>query len=118
MMSKITAIASRPKGNTMSIGWTGCPKSLALLSIHHSCALSVQAVHRCHLSQPSDSVPMEARQDGHTTQRHGFNAANRRRSYGNVGRARQILQPADELGGVYRACRSAASAVFNHNVYG
>src|SRR5215216_6656424 len=33
MMSKITAVARRPSGNTMSIGCTGCPANLALLSI-------------------------------------------------------------------------------------
>src|SRR5678815_5559022 len=33
----------------------GCPNSLALLSIHHSCAIRVQAAHPCHLPPTSDS---------------------------------------------------------------
>src|SRR5215210_667541 len=33
MMSKITAVAKRPSGNTMSMGWTGCPANLTLLSM-------------------------------------------------------------------------------------
>src|SRR3954465_11995353 len=33
MMSKITAVARSPSGNTISIGCTGCPANLTLLSI-------------------------------------------------------------------------------------
>src|SRR5215204_798179 len=33
MMSKMTAVARSPSGNTMSIGCTGCPANLTLLSI-------------------------------------------------------------------------------------
>src|SRR5436305_3765121 len=33
MMSKISDVASNPNGNTISMGWIGCPKALTLLSI-------------------------------------------------------------------------------------
>src|SRR5438270_12746368 len=33
-MSKATAVASRPSGNTINIGWIGCPSNFALLSIN------------------------------------------------------------------------------------
>src|SRR4051794_39807809 len=33
MQSKMTAVARRPSGKTISIGWTGCPSSFALLSM-------------------------------------------------------------------------------------
>src|SRR3954454_9768808 len=33
MMSKITAVARSPSGNTISMGCTGCPANLTLLSI-------------------------------------------------------------------------------------
>src|SRR4051794_9570042 len=32
-MSNATAVASRPSGNTINMGWTACPRSLALLSM-------------------------------------------------------------------------------------
>src|SRR5262249_49383076 len=86
MMSKITAIARSPNGNTMSIGWMGCPNSLTLLSIHLSCAVNVQATHRCHLSHASDSVRLEV-PDGYTTQRDSHGAADRSRSDGDARRA-------------------------------
>src|SRR5204863_3520470 len=33
MMSKINDVASNPSGNTINIGWMGCPNALTLLSI-------------------------------------------------------------------------------------
>src|SRR5437868_658531 len=48
MMSKITAVASNPNGKTISIGCTGCPRNLALLSMlvdlsaHESSCLVLQ----------------------------------------------------------------------------
>ena len=36
MMSKIAAVASRPRGKTMSVGWIGCPNAFAPLAICRS----------------------------------------------------------------------------------
>src|SRR5438045_5517628 len=74
MMSSTTDVTNKPNGNTMSIGWIGCPNNFTLLSMcfrlsvvrnHKSCAAfataSSKGKHNSCLIVVSDGEPQRPR---------------------------------------------------------